>query len=127
MTKILVVNPNTTASMTEKVAVAARQAAAPATEILATNSAYGPVPIEGYVDEVYAIPGMLEEMRTRWAGMPWSHHCMFRRHGPRCGAMHHDGASRRYRRGRLSLRHFIGTERVSRPSTVSRRASLITI
>jgi allantoin racemase len=68
MTRILVVNPNTTASMTEKVAEAARKAAAPGTEIIATNPAYGPVSIEGYVDEVYAIPGMLEEMRVRGAG-----------------------------------------------------------
>lgn len=68
-TRILVVNPNTTASMTRKVATAARKAAATGTEIVATNPAYGPVSIEGYVDEVYAIPGMLEEIRL---------------HGPTC-------------------------------------------
>jgi allantoin racemase len=68
-TRILVVNPNTTASMTEKVAIAARLAASDGTEIIATNPSYGPVSIEGYVDEVYAIPGMLEEIR---------------RHGPQC-------------------------------------------
>jgi allantoin racemase len=61
--RILVVNPNTTASMTRKVAEAARQAASVGTEIVATNPDYGPVSIEGYVDEAYAVPGMLEEIR----------------------------------------------------------------
>ena len=40
--RIHVVNPNTTASMTQKIGAAARAAASPGVEIVATNPAYGP-------------------------------------------------------------------------------------
>lgn len=60
--KILVVNPNTTASMTEKIGQAARSVAAAGTEIVAVNSPHGPVSIEGYYDEVFSLPGLLEEI-----------------------------------------------------------------
>lgn len=60
--KILVVNPNTTASMTEKIGLAARAVAAPTTQILAVNPASGPASIEGYYDEVFSVPGLLEEI-----------------------------------------------------------------
>jgi allantoin racemase len=56
---IHVVNPNTTQSMTDKIGVAAQKAAAGGTEILTTQSDMGPVSIEGYYDEAYAVPGML--------------------------------------------------------------------
>ena len=61
--KLLLVNPNTTASMTEKAASAARSVASSGTEILASNPSDGPVSIEGYYDEVFSIPGLLEEIR----------------------------------------------------------------
>ena len=61
--KLLLVNPNTTASMTEKAGEAARLVAASGTEIIAVNPEYGPVSIEGYYDEVFSIPGLLEEIR----------------------------------------------------------------
>ena len=61
--RILVVNPNTTASMTEKIGVAAQAVAAKGTEIIAVNPADGPVSIEGYYDEVYSVPGLLAEIR----------------------------------------------------------------
>ncbi|MDR3497139.1 MAG: aspartate/glutamate racemase family protein [Ancalomicrobiaceae bacterium] len=61
--KIHVVNPNTTQSMTEKIAEAARAAASPGTEIVATQPAMGPASIEGYYDEAFAVPGMLAVMR----------------------------------------------------------------
>jgi allantoin racemase len=60
--RILVVNPNTTASMTATIAEAARLAAAPATEIVPVTSSMGPVSIEGYYDEAFALPGMLREI-----------------------------------------------------------------
>jgi len=60
--RILVVNPNTTASMTAKIGAAARAVAAPGTEILAVNPATGPASIEGYYDEAIAVPGLLEEI-----------------------------------------------------------------
>lgn len=60
--KILVVNPNTTVSMTEKIGVAARDAASPGTEIVAVNPDKGPVSIEGHYDEAFCVPGLLEEV-----------------------------------------------------------------
>ena len=62
MTRILVVNPNTTASMTVTIAHAARLVAAPETEIVPVTSAMGPVSIEGYYDEAFALPGLLAEI-----------------------------------------------------------------
>jgi allantoin racemase len=56
---IHVVNPNTTRSMTDKIAAAARAVAGLGVEIRATQPEMGPVSIEGYYDEAYAIPGML--------------------------------------------------------------------
>ena len=61
--RLLVINPNTTASMTEKIAQAARAAAAPGTEIVATNPREGPASIEGYYDEALCVPGVLEIVR----------------------------------------------------------------
>jgi len=58
--RILVVNPNTTASMTRKIGAAARAAASPGTEIVAVNPAEGPVSIEGYYDEAMSLPGLLK-------------------------------------------------------------------
>jgi allantoin racemase len=60
--RILIVNPNTTAAMTEKIAAAARAVAAPGTEIVAVNPSDGPVSIEGYYDEVFSVPGLLAEI-----------------------------------------------------------------
>lgn len=57
--KILVLNPNTTASMTETIAVAARAAAGPGTTVVARTSSMGPVSIEGYYDEAFAVPGVV--------------------------------------------------------------------
>jgi allantoin racemase len=62
MTRILVVNPNTTASMTATIAHAARLVAASETEIVPVTSAMGPVSIEGYYDEAFALPGLLAEI-----------------------------------------------------------------
>ncbi|MDG1679781.1 MAG: aspartate/glutamate racemase family protein, partial [Tateyamaria sp.] len=45
--KILLINPNTTSSMTDKIAIAARAVARSDTEIIATNSKNGPVAIQG--------------------------------------------------------------------------------
>jgi allantoin racemase len=60
--KLLVVNPNTTASMTAKIGAAARAVAAPGTEILAVNPDAGPVSIEGFYDEAFSVPGLLREI-----------------------------------------------------------------
>lgn len=61
---ILIVNPNTTTSMTTKIGAAARSVAAPGTQIIAVNPVDGPPSIEGYFDEVFAIPGMIREIQA---------------------------------------------------------------
>jgi len=61
-TKILVVNPNTTASMTQTIGAAARAAAAPGTEIVAVTSSMGPASIEGFYDEAFAVPGLIRAL-----------------------------------------------------------------
>ena len=48
--RILLVNPNTTNTMTEKAAIAARAVAASGTDIIAATSRMGPVSIEGHYD-----------------------------------------------------------------------------
>ncbi|WEX76309.1 aspartate/glutamate racemase family protein [Sinorhizobium numidicum] len=60
--RILVINPNTTASMTGKIGTAAQIAASPATQIVAVNPQDGPPSIEGYFDEVFVVPGIIAEM-----------------------------------------------------------------
>ncbi len=62
MTKILIVNPNTTVSMTETIGAAARAVAASGTEISAVTSSMGPVSIEGYYDEAFAVPGLIQAL-----------------------------------------------------------------
>src|SRR3981081_2246049 len=62
MTKILIVNPNTTASMTETIGAAARAVAAAGTEIVAVTSSMGPASIEGYYDEAFAVPGLIQAL-----------------------------------------------------------------
>lgn len=62
--KILIVNPNTTRSMTAKIGEAGRLAASPGTTVTAVSPQIGPPSIEGYYDEVFAIPGMIGEIRN---------------------------------------------------------------
>jgi allantoin racemase len=60
--KILIVNPNTTASMTHTIDAAARAVAAPGTEIVAVTSSMGPASIEGFYDEAFAVPGLIRAL-----------------------------------------------------------------
>jgi allantoin racemase len=59
----MVINPNTTGSLTKKIEVSARAVAHPTTEIIALNPDKGPASIEGHYDGAYAVPGMLELVR----------------------------------------------------------------
>lgn len=61
--KIKVINPNTTASMTQKIGAAAQLVANPGTEIIACNPEMGPVSIEGHYDEALSVVGVLDEIR----------------------------------------------------------------
>ncbi len=58
--QLLVINPNTTASMTAKIEAAVKTVAAADTEILAVNPRNGPESIQGYYDEALCVPGILE-------------------------------------------------------------------
>ncbi len=60
--RIKVINPNTTASMTEGIERAAKLYARPDTEIIAVNPKNGPASIENYHDESLAAVGLLEEI-----------------------------------------------------------------
>ena len=61
--RLLVINPNSTASMTEKIGAAARAVASPGTEIVAVNPVDSPVSIEGYYDEALCVPALLQIIR----------------------------------------------------------------
>src|ERR1700738_2188959 len=61
-TKLFIGNPNTTASMTETIAAAAHAVAAPGTEISAVTSPMGPASIEGFYDEAFAGPGLIQAL-----------------------------------------------------------------
>ena len=63
--RILLVNHNTTETMTDKAAFAARAVAASGTAIIAATSRMGPVSIEGHYDGALAIPGLLSELKER--------------------------------------------------------------
>lgn len=62
--RIQVINPNTTASMTEVIAAAARAAASPDTDIVAVTAATGPVSIENHYDEAVSAVAVLEAVRA---------------------------------------------------------------
>ena len=65
--RLLVINPNTTASMTDKIGAAARAAASPAPRSSRSIRTRDRPRIEGYYDEVFAVPGLIEEMRPAGA------------------------------------------------------------
>ena len=59
---ICIINPNTTKNMTNRIDVVAKKVASSGTTIISTNPKSGPESIEGYYDEVFCIPGLLEEV-----------------------------------------------------------------
>ena len=62
--KLLLVNPNTTASMTDRMHEAACAVASAGTGIVAVTAEYGPESIEGYYDEVFSVPAMLDAVKA---------------------------------------------------------------
>ncbi|MDB5551179.1 MAG: putative hydantoin-racemase [Rhizobium sp.] len=64
MIRIHVINPNSTASMTDQIARAADAAKAEGTEIDAVTAKGTPASIEGYSDEAMAVPAMLVAIRA---------------------------------------------------------------
>lgn len=63
MPRLLVVNPNSTVSMTTKIGRAAEAVAAPSTVIEAWTSESGPPSIQGPEDGEAALPGLFEKIR----------------------------------------------------------------
>lgn len=61
---IMVVNPNTTAPMTEAIVAAARVVAAPGTTLIGGTPARGVDSIESHVDEIWGALGVLELVRA---------------------------------------------------------------
>ena len=59
---ICIINPNTTKKMTDNIEVVAKKVASNGTTIVSTNPKSGPESIEGYYDEVFCIPGLIEEV-----------------------------------------------------------------
>ena len=53
--RILLINPNSTASMTATMAEVAKAALAPGSTLISETAEYGPASIEGYYDEVFSI------------------------------------------------------------------------
>ncbi|MBX9454052.1 MAG: aspartate/glutamate racemase family protein [Mesorhizobium sp.] len=60
---ILLINPNSTASMTEQALDSALRVSGPATRVTAVNPVDTPVSIEGGADEAMSVPSMLAEIR----------------------------------------------------------------
>lgn len=60
--RLLLVNPNTTASMTAAIAASAAAVAAPGTVVEAVNPKHGPPSIENEHDERLCVPGLLAEI-----------------------------------------------------------------
>jgi allantoin racemase len=61
--RLHLINPNSSASMTEAIAAAARPVAASGTRIVACTPADGPASIESHFDDVVAAVGVCEEIR----------------------------------------------------------------
>ncbi len=61
--KIAIINPNSTASMTEKCRLVAEKIKNPGTEIIASNPTDTPASIEGHYDEAMSLPSLLREMK----------------------------------------------------------------
>ena len=61
--RIMVVNPNTSASMTASVVAAAQRVASPGTEIIGATPSSGVASIESHVDEAWGVLGVIEQVR----------------------------------------------------------------
>ena len=60
---VRVVNPNTTAAMTARMAAAAERVASRETRVSAAEPTSGPASIEGHFDDAIAAVGVLDEIR----------------------------------------------------------------
>ena len=63
--ELLVVNPNSTASMTERIDRAAKRVARPGTRIVAVGSSSGPPSIQGFYDGAICLSGLLQQVELQ--------------------------------------------------------------
>ena len=61
--KLLLVNPNTSAVMTEGMTEAARAVAAPGTVVVGRQPSFGPASIESHYDDVFGAAGVAEQVK----------------------------------------------------------------
>lgn len=61
--KILVMNPNSTTSMTDKIVESARQKASAGTTIIGASGTDSPVSIQGHHDEALSVPGLIKRLQ----------------------------------------------------------------
>ena len=61
--KLLLINPNTSAAMTQGMTQAAQQVAAQGTAITGRQPSFGPVSIESHFDDVFGAAGVAEQIR----------------------------------------------------------------
>lgn len=61
--RVMIINPNSTASMTDGIVEAARTAAAPDVEVIGMTNASGPPAIQGEADGSAATPGVIYAVR----------------------------------------------------------------
>jgi allantoin racemase len=59
---VKVINPNTSAQMTEVIGRAARAVAGPGTEVRAVTAPMGPASVESHYDEALSVPGVLASL-----------------------------------------------------------------
>ena len=66
--KIALINPNSTASMTQKALVSALKVVSEGTSVVASNPSDTPKSIEGHYDEAISLPGLLKEVEIARQG-----------------------------------------------------------
>ena len=126
--RLLVINPNTTASMTrqDRRRGRARAAVARHRDRRGQSRRRARPSIEGYYDEALSRPRPARRSCGRRRRRRRRRHRLLRRHRPRRRALPHRGAGHRHRRGGLPLRPRCSrtSSRSSRPSPArSRRSS----
>jgi allantoin racemase len=61
--KLLLVNPNTSAAMTQGMVDSARRVAAPGTTVIGRQPSFGPASIESHYDDVFGAAGVAEQVK----------------------------------------------------------------
>jgi allantoin racemase len=68
MTRITVINPNTSAELTDTIAIAAQSVSGTGVTVIGVNPIVGVPSVESHAEETYAAAGVLEQVRSHQAG-----------------------------------------------------------